>query len=184
MSLHDTNCSTHPFYYYHCTKDRTFIGELWSRVNAGVEEFHCKNSRTMKISLLNLLFGQCRCSGTSHRQFCLRRKIQFIVCKRPTAHLATTTESHAELMGRKEQKGVAPRFLWPPRATSTTSTVCRHCRPTVEDNYKLRTATHRADARRNPILGNHDNRGNTQACLCIVSIIRPWDHACRATQPR
>ena len=128
-----------------------------------------------KISLLILTLWSVLCVATQSTNYSVYDgKFNFIVCNDLGRNGYYDQKPIAELMGRMSQEGVDPEFVAALGDIHHFNGVQSTADPLWMTNYELVYSHPELMLDWYPILGNHEYRGNTQACIDYSGVSRRW----------
>ena len=128
-----------------------------------------------KISLLILTLWSVLCVAAQSTDYSVYDgKFNFIVCNDLGRNGYYDQKPIAELMGRMSQEGVDPEFVAALGDIHHFNGVQSTADPLWMTNYELVYSHPELMLDWYPILGNHEYRGNTQACIDYSGVSRRW----------
>ena len=128
-----------------------------------------------KISLLILTLWSVLCVAAQTADYSVYDgKFNFIVCNDLGRNGYYDQKPIAELMGRMSEEGVDPEFVAALGDIHHFNGVQSTADPLWMTNYELVYSHPELMLDWYPILGNHEYRGNTQACIDYSGVSRRW----------
>ena len=128
-----------------------------------------------KISLLILTLWSVLCVAAQSTNYSVYDgKFNFIVCNDLGRNGYYDQKPIAELMGRMSEEGVDPEFVAALGDIHHFNGVQSTADPLWMTNYELVYSHPELMLDWYPILGNHEYRGNTQACIDYSGVSRRW----------
>ncbi len=128
-----------------------------------------------KISLLILTLWSVLCVAAQAADYSVYDgKFNFIVCNDLGRNGYYDQKPIAELMGRMSEEGVDPEFVAALGDIHHFNGVQSTADPLWMTNYELVYSHPELMLDWYPILGNHEYRGNTQACIDYSGVSRRW----------